>query len=240
MLSRLLHSACTRGRVVGARPSPLAGPAAPASVISTALPPSTHPQRRQQERWNWTKAKKKRYARYERRSKLAAKGIALPNPPYYTPIQPVVNAVDRRAQRAAVEARDAAVAAELQERLSQQKGQPSVLRYHMTGLTMSDRVRRLFDLANGSQREVVQAQKRQGMDLFRLRPGDTGSTPVQIIALTTRIQQLQTHMAKHKKDKHSKRGMDALFVRRRKLLDYLERKDFDAYRKVVKTLGLTR
>ena len=65
-----------------------------------------------------------------------------------------------------------------------------------------------------------------------------GSTPVQIIALTSRIQQMQTHMAKHKKDKHSKRGMDALFVRRRKLLDYLERKDFEAYRKVVKTLGL--
>lgn len=60
------------------------------------------------------------------------------------------------------------------------------------------------------------------------------------IALTTRIQQLQTHMAKHKKDKHSKRGMDALYVRRRKLLDYMERKDYDSYRRVVKTLGLIR
>ena len=60
------------------------------------------------------------------------------------------------------------------------------------------------------------------------------------IALTTRIQQLQTHMAKHKKDEHSKRGMDALYVRRRKLLDYMERKDYDSYRRVVKTLGLIR
>ena len=63
---------------------------------------------------------------------------------------------------------------------------------------------------------------------------------ITVIALTTRIQQLQTHMASHKKDKHSKRGMDALYVRRRKLLDYMERKDYDSYRRVVKTLGLIR
>ena len=59
-----------------------------------------------------------------------------------------------------------------------------------------------------------------------------------VIALTTRIQQIQTHLRQHKKDKHSKRGLDALYVRRRKLLDYMERKDFESYRKVVKTLGL--
>jgi small subunit ribosomal protein S15 len=61
---------------------------------------------------------------------------------------------------------------------------------------------------------------------------------VAVIALTTRIQQIQTHLRKHKKDKHSKRGLDALYVRRRKLLDYMERKTFESYRKVVKTLGL--
>lgn len=196
----------------------------------------------QQERSNWTKAKKKRYARHERRAKLAAKGIELPKPPGYTPIEstPVVNALDRQAQEELMAAEDARVSAELQERLAAQKEQPPVLRYHMTGLNMSDRVRRLFDLHNGNQKEVVQAQKAQGMQLFQMREGDTGSTPVQIIAVTTRIQQLQTHLAKHKKDKHSKRGMDALFVRRRKLLNYLERKDFAEYRKVVKTLGLAR
>lgn len=59
-----------------------------------------------------------------------------------------------------------------------------------------------------------------------------------VIALTTRIQQIQTHLRKHSKDKHSKRGLDALYVRRRKLLDYMERKEFPAYRKIVKTLGL--
>ena len=238
MFSRVLHT------VVGTRGGgSLAAAAAgryPSATRAAVRLPSAFPV--QQERFNWTKAKKKRYARFERRKQMAAKGIALPNPPYYTPIEetPVVNAVNRLAQQQALAEKDAEVAAELQERLAKQKEQPPFLRYHMTGLTMSDRVRRLFDLANGNQREVVQAQKQQGMELFQLREGDTGSTPVQIIALTTRIQQLQTHFAKHKKDKHGKRGMDALFVRRRKLLDYLERKDFDAYRKVVKTLGLMR
>jgi small subunit ribosomal protein S15 len=61
-----------------------------------------------------------------------------------------------------------------------------------------------------------------------------------VIALTTRIQQLQTHLRAHKKDKASKRGLGSLFVRRRKLLDYMERDDFDSYRRVVKTLGLVR
>ena len=76
--------------------------------------------------------------------------------------------------------------------------------------------------------------------LFQLREGDTGSSAVQVVALTTRIQQLQTHMAKHQKDNSTKRGLQALFVRRRKVLDYMERKDFESYRKVVKSLGLVR
>ena len=61
-----------------------------------------------------------------------------------------------------------------------------------------------------------------------------------MIALTTRIQQLQTHMAKHKKDMHNKRHLVRMMTRRRKVLDYMERKEFDDYRRVVKTLGLMR
>lgn len=61
-----------------------------------------------------------------------------------------------------------------------------------------------------------------------------------VIALTTRIQQLQTHVKTHRKDYSGKRGLEALYVRRRKLLDYMERKDFESYRRVVKTLGLAR
>ena len=50
------------------------------------------------------------------------------------------------------------------------------------------------------QREVVQAQKQRGMQVFQLREGDTGSSAVQVIALTTRIQQMQTHMSTMRQD----------------------------------------
>ena len=51
---------------------------------------------------------------------------------------------------------------------------------------------------------------------------------------------MQKHANIHKKDHSGKRGLTALYVRRRKMLDYLERKDFDTYRVVVKSLGLVR
>ena len=116
------------------------------------------------------------------------------------------------------------------------------LRYEFDELEekMSPKVRKLFDLTNGNQREVVKAQKAQGMALFMDRPGNTGDSSAQVIALTTRIQQVQTHLAMHKKDHSGKRGLDRMYVRRRKLLDYMERKDFEAYRVIVKTLGLQR
>lgn len=61
-----------------------------------------------------------------------------------------------------------------------------------------------------------------------------------VVALTTRIQQLQAHLKEHKKDKSGARGLEVLYVRRRKLLDYMQKKDFESYRKVVKTLGLVK
>jgi small subunit ribosomal protein S15 len=171
-------------------------------------------------------------------------GKALPKPPYYFPIDtPVANAVPREQRERESRELDLLAAQEFRLRLEQvEKESPVVLRHHMTqnAPAMSDRVRRLLDLRNGSQMEVVRAQKERAMRLFQLRPGDTGSSAVQVVALTNRIQQLTTHFQKHHKDKHGKRGLAALYVRRRKLLDYMERKDFDAYRKVVKTLGLVR
>lgn len=202
-----------------------------------------HPQQLTQLRYRWTKAKKKRYARYERRQELESKGIQIPKPGGYTPTDtPVVHAYNREERMKEIQEQDERASEELRNKLQAAAiaREHSVLRYHMTGITMNERVRKLLALHNGNQKEVVKAQKQLGMQIFQVREGDTGSSAVQIIALTTRIQQLQTHLTKHKKDKHSKRGMDALFVRRRKLLDYLEREDFDAYRKVVKTLGLSR
>lgn len=156
---------------------------------------------------------------------------AFPLPP------PIINGVPREVRRAEIDQKDQQFAEQLKRKISLQS---SVLRFDMTSMPMSDRVKRLLELTNGSQREVVKAQKERGIQLFQKREGDTGSSAVQIVALTTRIQQLQTHVATHRKDYSTKRRLEALYVRRRKLLDYLERKDFDSYRNVSKTLGLAR
>lgn len=198
----------------------------------------------QQFRHRWTKAKKKRHERYQRRQDMAARGEALPKPPYYFPIDtPVVNAVPKEERIQKAVELDQIASEEFRSRLKLvEKRSPIVLRHHMSdnASRMSDKVRQLLDLKNGSQSEVVRAQKSRAMQLFEMRPGDTGSSAVQVVALTNRIQQLTTHFQRHHKDRHGKRGLDALYVRRRKLLDYMERKDFDSYRKVVNTLGLVR
>ena len=175
------------------------------------------------------------------REKRVARGLpAKPLPPKFLPKDtPVLNAMTRRERDAESAAFDEYAAEEMKVKIEEKEKEETV-RFRFHGLVMSDRVRRLFDLKNGNQHEVVASQKRRGMEMFQLREGDTGSSAVQVVALTTRIQQLQTHLAKHKKDNSGKRGLDALYVRRRKVLDYMERKDFQSYRKVVKSLGLVR
>ncbi len=69
---------------------------------------------------------------------------------------------------------------------------------------------------------------------------DTGSPEVQVAILTNRIEELSKHMQVHKKDFHSRRGLLAMVARRRKLLDYLKRKDEDRYQKLIKYLGIGR
>jgi small subunit ribosomal protein S15 len=130
----------------------------------------------------------------------------------------------------------------LSSRSSKLSQESPPLRYNFTNLQdeMSPKLRKLFDLTNGSSNELAKAQKSRAMELFEMRPGDTGSSAVQIMALTSRIQQMQQHVAVHKKEFSGKRGLDAMYVRRRKLLDYLETKDFDTYSTVVKALGLVR
>lgn len=69
---------------------------------------------------------------------------------------------------------------------------------------------------------------------------DTGSPEVQVALLTTRIVQLTEHFKTHKKDHHSRRGLLKLVGQRRRLLDYLKRKDVERYRKVVADLNLRK
>ena len=70
--------------------------------------------------------------------------------------------------------------------------------------------------------------------------GDTGSPEVQISVLTKRINELTSHLKKHSKDIHSRRGLLAMVADRRKHLKYLERKNKRAYNALVKKLGLKK
>lgn len=134
--------------------------------------------------WTFTKQRQKRMARAKKRAELRARGIPLPKPPNYMPRDlPVINAQSDEQRKAEIQAHDARVTEELHAKLQAAQAKP-LLRFHMTGLRMSDRVRKLFDLHNGNQKEVVKAQKQRGMEVFQLRPGDTGSSAVQGMCLT--------------------------------------------------------
>jgi small subunit ribosomal protein S15 len=69
---------------------------------------------------------------------------------------------------------------------------------------------------------------------------DTGNTRVQIALLTQRINDLTTHLRTNKKDHHSRRGLLMLVGRRRRLLNYLQKKDLEGYRSLIRELGLRR
>jgi small subunit ribosomal protein S15 len=69
---------------------------------------------------------------------------------------------------------------------------------------------------------------------------DTGAAEVQIAMLTERINDLTEHLRTHKKDHHSRRGLLMLVGRRRRFLNYLQRKDLEGYRALVRELGLRK
>ncbi|TDR29059.1 30S ribosomal protein S15 [Hydromonas duriensis] len=75
---------------------------------------------------------------------------------------------------------------------------------------------------------------------YQRAPGDTGSPEVQVAILTARINDLTEHFKAHHKDHHSRRGLLKMVSRRRKLLDYLKRKDADAYRSLIERLSLRK
>ena len=70
--------------------------------------------------------------------------------------------------------------------------------------------------------------------------GDTGSPEVQVALLTANINDLQAHFKQHIHDHHSRRGLIRMVNSRKKLLDYLKRKDVDRYAALIKRLGLRR
>ena len=74
----------------------------------------------------------------------------------------------------------------------------------------------------------------------RRHDNDTGSPEVQIALLTEQITQLTEHLAAHKKDVHSRRGLLKMVGNRRRLLSDLQRSDLPRYRQIVDSLGLRR
>lgn len=82
-------------------------------------------------------------------------------------------------------------------------------------------------------------KKEEIIDKYRQSEGDTGSPQVQIALLTAQIKDLADHLKKHKKDKHSRRGLITMVGKRRKLLKYLEKKEgTKVLNKLMKDLGI--
>ena len=83
-------------------------------------------------------------------------------------------------------------------------------------------------------------RKRELAAQFGASETDTGSTKVQIAQLTERINQLTDHLRSHSGDHHSRRGLLMLVGQRRRFLNYLQRRDLEGYRELVKALGLRK
>lgn len=74
----------------------------------------------------------------------------------------------------------------------------------------------------------------------RLHENDTGSPEVQVALLTQRIKDLTEHFKTHGKDHHGRRGLLKLVGRRRRLLDYLKKQDFERYRSTIERHGIRK
>jgi len=87
---------------------------------------------------------------------------------------------------------------------------------------------------------ITAERKKELIEKFATKPGDTGSPEVQVAILTERIKNLTEHLNQHKKDFHTRRGLITMVGQRRRLLDYLKRKEASRYENIVKELGLRR
>ena len=87
---------------------------------------------------------------------------------------------------------------------------------------------------------VTTVDKARIVGTYQRAQGDTGSPEVQVALLTERINMLAEHFKMHVKDFHSRRGLLRLVSQRRSLLDYLKRKNVEAYRSLIERLGLRK
>ena len=87
---------------------------------------------------------------------------------------------------------------------------------------------------------IATDKKKEVMNKHSRSDGDTGSPEVQIALLSENISALQSHFDEHKKDHHSRQGLNRMVNKRRKLLDYLKKKDLKKYSSLIKELNLRK
>ncbi|HBS06734.1 MAG TPA: 30S ribosomal protein S15 [Leptospiraceae bacterium] len=87
---------------------------------------------------------------------------------------------------------------------------------------------------------ITAERKREILKQYGKGEKDTGSSEIQIALLTERIRELTEHFKTHKTDHHSRRGLLKLVGRRRKLLDYLKKKNVESYKKLIGELGIRK
>ena len=87
---------------------------------------------------------------------------------------------------------------------------------------------------------LAKEQKRDLIDNYKIHEKDTGSPEVQIALLSGRITYLTEHFKTHQKDHHSRRGLLKLVGQRRRLLNYLKRKDIERYKAIIDKLGIRK
>ena len=87
---------------------------------------------------------------------------------------------------------------------------------------------------------ITAERKKDLLHEYATTDGDTGSPEIQVAILTERINNLTEHLKTHKKDFHSRRGLLMMVGQRRRLLDYVKRKDNSRYEKLIKRLSLRR
>ena len=85
---------------------------------------------------------------------------------------------------------------------------------------------------------ITKERKAELVKLYGKDENDTGSAAVQVAILTDRIRELTEHMKSHKKDFHTRRGLLMLVGKRRRLLSYIKKGDIEAYRALIKSLGI--
>ena len=87
---------------------------------------------------------------------------------------------------------------------------------------------------------ITNEEKKGIIDSYKAHESDTGSTEVQVAIITERIKYLTEHFKTHAKDHHSRRGLLKLVGKRRRLLNYLKKKDIAKYREILERLSIRR